>query len=73
MKKVLVVAAHPDDELLGVGGTIRKLANEGVECRAVIIGEGLTSRADKRASSSFVPLVAHFKSGKSMAISFPGS
>lgn len=48
MKKVLVVAAHPDDELLGVGGTIRKLANEGVECHAVIIGEGITSRADKR-------------------------
>ncbi len=53
MKKVLVVAAHPDDELLGVGGTIRKLANEGVECRAVIIGEGLTSRADKRAEADF--------------------
>lgn len=48
MKNVLVVAAHPDDELLGVGGTIRKLANEGVKCHAVIIGEGITSRADKR-------------------------
>lgn len=53
MKKVLVVAAHPDDELLGVGGTIRKLANEGVECHAVIIGEGITSRADKRAEADF--------------------
>lgn len=53
MKKVLVVAAHPDDELLGVGGTIRKLANQGVECRAVIIGEGITSRADKRLEADF--------------------
>lgn len=53
MKKVLVVAAHPDDELLGVGGTIRKLANQGIECRAVIIGEGITSRADKRSEADF--------------------
>ena len=44
MKKVLVVAAHPDDEILGVGGTIRRLADEGKMVRAVIIAEGLTSR-----------------------------
>lgn len=53
MKKVLVVAAHPDDELLGVGGTIRKLANQGIECRAIIIGEGITSRAEKRSEADF--------------------
>lgn len=44
MKKVLVIAAHPDDEILGVGGTIRRLVNEGKIVRAVIIAEGLTSR-----------------------------
>lgn len=48
MKSVLVIAAHPDDELLGVGGTIRKFANQGISCHAVIIGEGITSRSDKR-------------------------
>lgn len=48
MKNVLVVAAHPDDELLGLGGTVRRLANEGVTVRAVIMAEGLTSRADSR-------------------------
>lgn len=48
MKRVLVVAAHPDDELLGEGGTIRKLSNQGICCRAVILGEGITSRADSR-------------------------
>ena len=48
MKKVLVFAAHPDDELLGEGGTVRKLAESGIEIRAVILGEGLTSRGDKR-------------------------
>lgn len=48
MSNVLVVAAHPDDEVLGVGGTIRRLSNEGKVCRAVIIAEGLTSRTNKR-------------------------
>lgn len=48
MDKILVFAAHPDDELLGVGGTVRRLANEGKEVRAVVMAEGLTSRADSR-------------------------
>lgn len=45
---VLVFAAHPDDELLGVGGTVRRLANEGAIVRAVIMAEGITSRSYKR-------------------------
>lgn len=48
MKKVLVIAAHPDDEILGVGGTILKHARTGDECFAIILGEGMTSRYDKR-------------------------
>lgn len=48
MKNVLIVAAHPDDELLGVGGTVRKLANSGTQVHAVILAEGLTSRSEKR-------------------------
>lgn len=48
MKNILVIAAHPDDELLGVGGTVRRLVDEGVCARAVILAEGLTSREDKR-------------------------
>lgn len=48
MKNVLVFAAHPDDELLGVGGTVRRLANEGVTIRAVIMAEGITSRSESR-------------------------
>lgn len=50
-KNVLVVAAHPDDELLGEGGTVRRLANAGVTVRAVILAEGLTSRAETREES----------------------
>jgi len=48
MKNVLVFAAHPDDELLGLGGTVRRLANEGATVRAVIMAEGITSRSEKR-------------------------
>jgi len=47
-KKVLVVAAHPDDEVLGCGGTIARLANEGAQVSLLILGEGMTSRYAKR-------------------------
>lgn len=43
---VLVVAAHPDDEVLGCGGTMAKLASEGHAVSIAILGEGLTSRLD---------------------------
>lgn len=48
MNNVLVFAAHPDDELLGLGGTVRRLSNEGKIVRAIIMAEGLTSRANSR-------------------------
>lgn len=51
MEKILVVAAHPDDELLGLGGTIRRLSDAGKEIHAVILAEGITSRAKTRAEA----------------------
>lgn len=45
---VLVVAAHPDDEVLGCGGTISKLSGEGHEIHVAILGEGITSRYGRR-------------------------
>jgi LmbE family N-acetylglucosaminyl deacetylase len=41
---VLVVAAHPDDELLGAGGTLARHALAGEEVHAVILADGATSR-----------------------------
>jgi LmbE family N-acetylglucosaminyl deacetylase len=41
---VLVVAAHPDDELLGLGGTLIKRTQAGDEVFCLILGEGILSR-----------------------------
>jgi len=40
MKKVLVVAVHPDDETLGCGGTLLKHKNNGDEVSWLIVTEG---------------------------------
>lgn len=47
-KKILIVAAHPDDEVLGCFGTVARLIKEGYEAYTLILGEGKTSRDEKR-------------------------
>jgi len=47
-QKTLIIAAHPDDEVLGCGGTAARLVNEGHEVYTVILGEGITSRDHTR-------------------------
>ena len=41
---VLIIAAHPDDEVLGCGGTIPIMAERGENVYIAILGEGITSR-----------------------------
>ena len=48
MKSALVVAAHPDDEVLGCGGTIARLSSEGWAVHVLIVAEGATSRDSSR-------------------------
>lgn len=45
--KILVVAAHPDDEVLGCGGTIARLVDEGHEVVAACMTMG---RSDEQAA-----------------------
>lgn len=47
-KKILIIAAHPDDEVLGCFGTVARLIQEGYEAYTLILGEGKTSRDEKR-------------------------
>lgn len=42
--KILVVVAHPDDEILGCGGTILKHLKNKDEVNVLILGEGETSK-----------------------------
>jgi LmbE family N-acetylglucosaminyl deacetylase len=46
--KYMVFAAHPDDEILGCGATMAKLAAQGHEIHIVILGEGATARSERR-------------------------
>jgi LmbE family N-acetylglucosaminyl deacetylase len=49
---VLIIAAHPDDEVLGCGGTIAKHVENGDEVHVVILAEGVTSRDLRRERES---------------------
>ena len=51
-KKIMIVAAHPDDEILGVGGTINLLVNLGASIKVIILGEGLTSRSSTQPATT---------------------
>lgn len=42
--KILVIAAHPDDEVYGMGGTIAKLAAQGEEVHVLIVTDGCTAQ-----------------------------
>lgn len=43
-ERILVVAAHPDDEVLGCGGTIAKMRKRGHDVRVIFLAEGITAR-----------------------------
>ncbi len=45
---ILLVFSHPDDEVLACGGSVSKLFHEGYEIYTLILGEGITSRYEKR-------------------------
>lgn len=48
----LIVAPHPDDEVLGVGGTMARLADEGAEVHVTVLTAGRPPRFDARQVST---------------------
>ncbi|ELS34322.1 MULTISPECIES: PIG-L deacetylase family protein [Pseudanabaena] len=50
---ILVVAAHPDDEVLGCGGAIAKHIQQGDKVHILILAEGVTSRKSERNRDDF--------------------
>ncbi|HUP32681.1 MAG TPA: PIG-L deacetylase family protein [Gaiellaceae bacterium] len=51
MASVLAVVAHPDDEILGCGGTLALHAERGDSVTVLILGEGMRSRDEYAAES----------------------
>ena len=43
-ERILVVVAHPDDEVLGCGGAIAGHRKRGDEVSVLIMADGVTSR-----------------------------
>lgn len=52
---VLVVAAHPDDEVLGCGGTIARLTEAGVTVHVLFFTDGVSARPDAAQSDAAAP------------------
>ena len=48
MTAILVVAAHPDDEVLGCGGYIAARARNGDDVSVAFISDGVTSRINNK-------------------------
>ncbi|MBS3097428.1 PIG-L family deacetylase [Candidatus Woesearchaeota archaeon] len=65
--KILIIAAHPDDEIIGCGGTAARLAKEGNKIYTLILGEGITSRDKKRYSKNRVREIKELKKQLSRA------
>ena len=43
---VLIIAAHPDDEILGMGGTISKHTSQNDDVTIIYMATGITARRE---------------------------
>lgn len=66
--KILILAAHPDDETLGCGGTISRLSSEGHEVYLLTFTDGIGAResGDRRSSVELVSEILGISKFKSL-------
>src|SRR5579884_1469689 len=57
-KRVLVDVAHPDDEALGCGGTIRRLASSGAEVHLCVMSGSVTARTQRPSDENLMADIA---------------
>ena len=68
--RILVIAAHPDDEVYGMGGTIAKLTSLGHEVYLLIVTDGSTSQY--KDSENLAEIIENKKQETAASSSFLG-
>lgn len=73
--KILVIAAHPDDEILGCGGTINKLKNSNT-IKIVFLTNGVSARSKNKKKENIrknecLSLMKYLKLPKPVFFNFP--
>jgi LmbE family N-acetylglucosaminyl deacetylase len=68
-KVVAVVVAHPDDEVLGCGGTLARLSTEGYQVHILLMADGESSRSEiKQGSESEIVSARNIAAEKACSI-----
>ena len=53
-KNILVFAAHPDDEILGCGGTLLSFKKKGFKIKVIFLSDGETSRINYQSKKNLI-------------------
>lgn len=72
--KILIIAAHPDDEVLAMGGSIAKFKKMGAEITVKFLGEGVSARFSREdiGSQDFIRQTEIRKNGAVNALNYLG-